>query len=167
MAAWRNDEGALDPELAGELARQLMAVSLWTARRHDPLFERLGLSAPTARALLQLPPDAAVPTRFLAGRLKVDPSNVTGVVDRLEGAGLVERGSEPDDRRVKTLALTQAGRKMRDDMYAAIASEMPALSGLTDAELDSLLDLLNKAWAACMAHDAADPGRAPARAALI
>jgi DNA-binding MarR family transcriptional regulator len=144
-----------------------MAVSLWTARHHDPLFERLGLSAPTARALLQLPPDDAVPTRYLAGRLKVDPSNVTGVVDRLENAGLLERGAGAGDRRVKTLALTPAGRQLREDMYAALAAEMPAFSGLTDAELDLLLRLLNKAWAACMEYDSSEPGRAATRAALI
>jgi len=166
MTAGINHRGALDPALAGELARQLMSVSLWTARHHDPLFERLGLTAPTARALLQLPPHAAVPTRYLAGRLKCDPSNVTGVVDRLEKAGLVQRGSAREDRRVKTLALTPAGRELRDAMYAAIASDMPALSGLTDDELRSLLDLLNKAWAACVEHDAAELGPA-SRAALI
>jgi len=152
--------------MAGELARQLMSVSLWTARHHDPLFERLGLSAPTARALLQLPLDAAVPTRYLAGRLKCDPSNVTGVVDRLEKAGLVKRGSEHEDRRVKTLALTAAGRELRQTMYTAIASDMPALAAFTDDELHCLLDLLNKAWAACVEHDAAELGQA-SRAGLI
>lgn len=167
MAAGKTDRGDLDPELAGELARQLMSVSLWTARHHDPLFERLGLSPPTARALLQLPPDAAVPTRYLAGRLKCDPSNVTGVVDRLEKAGLVERGSGAGDRRVKTLVLTPAGRQMRDAMYKAMASDMPGIDGLTAAELHALLGLLNKAWAGCVDHDAAERGRAAARAALI
>ena len=167
MAVWRNDAGGLDPELAGELARQLMAVSLWTARHHDPLFERLRLSAPTARALLQLPPDDAVPTRYLAGRLKVDPSNVTGVVDRLEKAGLLERGAGAGDRRVRTLVLTPAGRKLREDMYAAIASEMPAFSKLTDDELDLLLSLLNKAWAACAEYDSSESRRAATRASLI
>lgn len=166
MTAGTNHSAALDPAMAGELARQLMSVSLWTARHHDPLFERLGLSAPTARALLQLPLDAAVPTRYLAGRLKCDPSNVTGVVDRLEKAGLVKRGLGHEDRRVRTLALTPAGREMRQTMYAAIASDMPALVGFTDDELHRLLDLLNKAWAACVEHDAAELGPA-SRAGLI
>ncbi len=166
MATWRDDEGALDPGLAGELARQLMAVSLWTARHHDPLFERLGLSAPAARALLQLPLDDAVPTGYLAGRLKVDPSNVTGVVDRLEKAGLIQRSAGTADRRVKTLALTPGGRQMRDDMYAAIASEMPAFRSLEDVELDTLLSLLNKAWAACTEYDSAESGRAGTHALI-
>jgi DNA-binding MarR family transcriptional regulator len=132
-----------------------------------PAVRAPGLSAPTARALLQLPADAAVPTRYLAGRLKCDPSNVTVVVDRLEKAGLVKRGSGYNDRRVKTLALTPAGQKMREAMYAAIASDMPAIGGLTDAELHSLLELLNKAWAACVEHDATELGRDAARAALV
>lgn len=166
MTAGTNHRAALDPAMAGELARQLMSVSLWTARHHDPLFERLGLSAPTARALLQLPLDTAVPTRYLAGRLKCDPSNVTGVVDRLEKAGLVKRGSEHEDRRIRTLALTPAGREMRQSMYAAIASDMPALANFTDDELNCLLDLLNKAWTACVEHDAAELGQA-SRAGLI
>ncbi len=166
MTAGTNHKTALDPALAGELARQLMSVSLWTARHQDPLFERLGLSAPTARALLQLPLDAAVPTRYLAGRLRCDPSNVTGVVDRLEKAGLVKRGSEHVDRRVKTLALTPAGREMRQAMYAAISSDMPALGGFSEDELRTLLDLLNKAWAACVEYDAAELGPA-SRAGLI
>jgi DNA-binding MarR family transcriptional regulator len=167
MAVPEAERTALDPELAGELARQLMSVSLWTARHHDPHFERLGLAPPTARALLQLPQDVAVPTRYLAGRLKCDPSNVTGVVDRLERAGLVARGTAANDRRVKTLALTPAGREMRTAMYAAIASDMPALQSFTETELRTLLDLLTKAWAACVDHDAAGASRAAARAALI
>jgi DNA-binding MarR family transcriptional regulator len=157
----------VDPGIAGDLARQLMSVSLWTARHHDPLFEKLGLSAPTARALLQLPADTAVPTRYLAGRLKTDPSNITVVVDRLERAGLVERGTEPEDRRVKKLALTPLGRQTRDAMYAVIASDMPALATLTDAELHCLLGLLNKAWAACVDYDGAESRRAATRAELI
>jgi DNA-binding MarR family transcriptional regulator len=166
MAVTKTGGTVLDPELAGELARQLMAVSLWTARHHDPHFERLGLSAPTARALLQLPQEGAVPTRYLAGRLKCDPSNVTGVVDRLERAGLVARGSAPNDRRVKTLVLTPAGRELRTAMYVAMASDMPALAGFTEDELRSLLDLLTKAWAACVEHDATGAAGAT-RAALI
>lgn len=56
---------------------------------------------------------------------------------------------------------------MREDMYAAIASEMLAFRSFTDAELDSLLKLLNKAWDACTKHDSAESGRAGTHAALI
>jgi hypothetical protein len=56
---------------------------------------------------------------------------------------------------------------MREDMYMAIASEMPAFGSLTDAELDSLLGLLNKAWDSCTKYDLAESRRAGTHAALI
>ena len=45
----------------------------------------------------------------LAELLFCDASNVTGIADRLEARGLIERRSAGGDRRVKVLALTSAG----------------------------------------------------------
>jgi DNA-binding MarR family transcriptional regulator len=132
-----------------------MTVSLWTGRYLDTHFERLGLTPAGARALLHLEPDQAVPTRYLAERLCCDPSNVTAFVDRLEQSGLVRRRVDPDDRRVKALAVTAKGRRVRAAMAEIIATHPPSLTGLTTGEQTTLLHLLNKAWAACRAHDAA------------
>ena len=60
----------------------------------------------------------------LAGMLFCDASNVTGIVDRLEARGLIERRPAAQDRRVKLLALTPAGEQVRatvppDDPAAA------------------------------------------------
>jgi DNA-binding MarR family transcriptional regulator len=136
-----------------ELARRLMSVSVWTGRHLDAYFERLGLTPAGARALLQLDPDAPLPTRNLAERLCCDPSNVTAFVDRLEESGLVERRVDPDDRRVKTLAVTRKGRQVRAEMASIIDRHTPSLLSLTGAERRTLLDLLNKAWAACESYD--------------
>src|SRR5918912_2258053 len=57
-------------------------------------------------ALKALDPNAPVPMRELAAALACDNSNVTGIVDRLEGRGLVERRPAPGDRRVKMLVVT-------------------------------------------------------------
>ncbi|MER7187606.1 MarR family transcriptional regulator, partial [Streptomyces hyaluromycini] len=54
-------------------------------------------------SLLSLEP---LPMRKLAQKLKCEPSNVTGIVDRLEARGLVERRPDPTDRRVKLAAAT-------------------------------------------------------------
>jgi DNA-binding MarR family transcriptional regulator len=48
----------------------------------------------------------------LADHLDCDPSNVTGIADRLEGLGLVTRGPGAD-RRVKQLSLTDRGSALR------------------------------------------------------
>src|SRR3954453_22636440 len=57
------------------------------------------LSPPQVRALGVLDPDRPVPMSELAGALHCDNSNVTGIVDRLEDRGLVERRSAAHDRR--------------------------------------------------------------------
>ena len=44
--------------------------------------------------------------------MKVSNGNITGVVDRLEREGLVERQSLPEDRRVKIISLTEAGAEV-------------------------------------------------------
>jgi DNA-binding MarR family transcriptional regulator len=48
----------------------------------------------------------------LGNRLLIRPPSVTGVVDRLERAGLVERTGSPSDQRSKLVALTAAGRQL-------------------------------------------------------
>src|SRR5215470_20277976 len=59
--------------------------------------------------LLSLDP---MPMRGIARKLKCEPSNVTGIVDRLESRGLVERQPSPGDRRVKVAAPTAEGRRV-------------------------------------------------------
>jgi DNA-binding MarR family transcriptional regulator len=130
-----------------------MSVSIWTGRYLDAHFEPLGLTPAVSRALLQLEPDTPIPTRQLAERLCCDPSNVTAFVDRLEESGLVERRVDPDDRRVKTLAMTADGRRVRNQMNTIIAMSTPSFHGLTVDEQATLLALLDKAWAACEEHD--------------
>ena len=49
----------------------------------------------------------------LAEALNCDNSNVTGIVDRLEDRGLVERRSATHDRRVKMLVVTPRGAELR------------------------------------------------------
>ena len=58
----------------------------------------LGLSFPQAHALKVLRPGHPIAMRELADGLHCDPSNITGIVDRLGDRGLVERGSAPGRR---------------------------------------------------------------------
>src|SRR5919109_2380187 len=74
----------------------------------------LGLSFPQAHALKVLRPGHPIAMRELAGGLHCDPSNITGIVDRLGDRGLVERGSAPGDRRGKTPVLPPGGTAPRN-----------------------------------------------------
>ena len=50
--------------------------------------------------------------RTLAGRIGLDTSTIGAVVDRLESRGLIERKVSPDDKRVRLLSVTPAGKKL-------------------------------------------------------
>lgn len=92
-------------------------------------------------SLLSLGP---LPMRKLAQKLKCEPSNVTGIVDRLEARGLVERRPDPADRRVKLAAATDEGRRVARDLREGLRFAREPLAGLTDAERLSLRELLRR-----------------------
>ncbi|WP_189946866.1 MarR family winged helix-turn-helix transcriptional regulator [Streptomyces roseolus] len=91
--------------------------------------------------LLTLEP---TPMRKIAEKLKCEPSNVTGIIDRLESRGLVERRPDPADRRVKLAAPTDEGRdtarRLRDSLHFA----REPLGELTAVERTLLRDLLRR-----------------------
>jgi DNA-binding MarR family transcriptional regulator len=82
--------------------------------------------------------------RDLADRLCCDASNVTGIVDRLEERGLVERRPATDDRRVKHLVLTEAGDDVRQEHRGKLVDDLPLLVDLTPEERRQLAGLLRR-----------------------
>nr|WSY55220.1 MarR family transcriptional regulator [Streptomyces sp. NBC_00886] len=92
-------------------------------------------------SLLSLEP---LPMRKLAQKLKCEPSNVTGIVDRLETRGLVERRPDPADRRVKLAAATEEGRRVARSLRESLRFAREPLSGLSDEERLVLRGLLRR-----------------------
>ncbi|MBK3577597.1 MarR family transcriptional regulator [Streptomyces sp. MBT65] len=92
-------------------------------------------------SLLSLEP---LPMRKLARRLKCEPSNVTGIVDRLEARGLVERRPDPADRRVKLAAATDEGRRVARSLRDSLRFAREPLAGLSDEERLALRGLLQR-----------------------
>lgn len=84
------------------------------------------------------------PMRQIARQLKCEPSNVTGIVDRLETRGLVERRPSPADRRVKLAAATEEGAGTAERLRAALDFAREPLAGLTPMERTTLRHLLQR-----------------------
>ena len=105
----------------------------------------LGLSFQQSMALMQLDPDSPLPMSALAQALQCDNSNVTGIVDRLEAAGLAERRPAERDRRVKTVVLTEHGRAVRAEVKHRAGQPPPELAGLSDEDATLLRDILLRA----------------------
>jgi DNA-binding MarR family transcriptional regulator len=100
--------------------------------------------------------DEPISMRGLAERLGIDASYVTAIADQLEDRGLIERRPHPTDRRIKSLALTDEGRRVRDQILIDLWTAVPILDGLTGPERRELHDLLDKAIG--RAGDAAGSG---------
>lgn len=99
----------------------------------------LGLTMPQAELLRAL--RSPLPMNQIAGRMHCDASNLTGIVDRLEGRGLVERRVRAADRRVKEIALTPEGRRMKRQVDTVLKGTpgFRALPAEDQAALQALL----------------------------
>lgn len=80
----------------------------------------------------------------LAVALRCDASNVTGIIDRMEERGLVERRVAPDDRRVKNVVATHEGEQLRARLQRQIVASSPVVTALTAAERYALVGLLRR-----------------------
>jgi DNA-binding MarR family transcriptional regulator len=85
------------------------------------------------------------PMSALAGYLSCDASNVTGLVDRLESRGLVERRNAEHDRRVKMLCLTEGGAQVRHRLMERLAEPPAAIAALSPEDLRVLREVMLRA----------------------
>jgi MarR family transcriptional regulator, organic hydroperoxide resistance regulator len=82
-------------------------------------------------ALRMLEPGSPVAMSALASTLSCDASNVTVLVDRLEARGLIARQGAEHDRRIKMLAVTEAGRALRERLQARLMEPPASVSALS------------------------------------
>jgi len=84
----------------------------------------------------------------LAAYEQVAPPTISKVVDKLEVHGLVERVADPSDKRVRRVAITDAGRDhlegARTRRDAWLLQRLSTLSADELARLDTALDVLEK-----------------------
>jgi DNA-binding MarR family transcriptional regulator len=123
----------------------LHASSVLEGRVETRLAE-VGLSLAKLAALRRLTEAGeSLPLGQLAERLACVKSNVTQLVDRLEADGLVNRTSDPNDRRSRLAILTEAGRAAHakgSEIQTQVEQELFGV--LTAAESETLHTLLGK-----------------------
>jgi DNA-binding MarR family transcriptional regulator len=77
----------------------------------------------------------------LAIAIDCDPSNITGLVDKLEMKSYIRRRPDPNDRRVKMIAVIEAGWKVRAQLLARLSEPPPVRSTLVpDGQEDLVSD---------------------------
>jgi len=113
---------------------------VWSVRRlvravyldSQKISKQYGLTGPQSGVLRSLLKYGPTSSADLSRMLYVTPSNITGVIDRLEKKGLVERVRKIGDRRVALIQLTEAGETLGQKLPDPIEERF--ISGLADLE---------------------------------
>jgi DNA-binding MarR family transcriptional regulator len=101
-----------------------------------------GLTPMQGKALLAA--RTPVPMRRIAEVLHAEPSNVTPIVDKLADSGLLERRPNPEDRRGRLVAATEAGLAVIADLDANMPFASDPLAKLAPDQRRDLRDLLKR-----------------------
>ncbi len=126
-------------------AWQLLVQFSFTQRATLPaLAAELELSPAQCHLLNLVEPDRPMPMGQLAGALSCDASNVTGLVDRLEARGLIQRSPSAEDRRVKVISLTPLGARVRAALLQRMTAPPATLAKLSPEDQRALVRLLRR-----------------------
>jgi DNA-binding MarR family transcriptional regulator len=118
-------------------------LSSWNPREFMHMFKRMhkgALSLIHLNVLIELEANGPMSMGSLAEVLEVSVASTTGIVERMERRGFVERRHDEEDRRVVLVHMTQAGR----DVFTSIEERRreglgKLLQSLAEDELTGLL----------------------------
>ena len=157
-----SDEGSSDESRKALIEQLLNEVTAWSPRDRASAFKRWhmgSLSIVHLSLLSALEARGAQPMGVLADELDVSVASATGIVDRMEKRGLVERQHRAEDRRVVLVQPTERGLKLvrmvGDHRRARFAM---AMGRLDETQLTTLLSVLRTVRAAIAEDSASDEG---------
>jgi len=115
-------------DIVGSIRRLVRAVYLDSQK----MKREFGMTGPQSGVLRLLLKNGSMSSADLSRLMYVTPSNITGIIDRLEKKGLVERVRRERDRRVTLLVLTAAGKELSEGIPDAIEKKL--INQLSDLE---------------------------------
>jgi DNA-binding MarR family transcriptional regulator len=130
----------ITPEQAGE---RYLAVHHRMLRAVNDEMSGCGLTLARTKVLRRLRERGPTRQSVLAADFGLSPRSITDIVDGLERLGMAERRPDPDDRRAKLVAITEAGEAGLDVANATRERLLTQIFGaLSDADRATLLRLL-------------------------
>jgi len=135
-------EAPPDPvkEIIYQIRRLIQARELYTKE----LNKKYSVTAAQLNCLLSLHESGPLPLSHIAKLIMVKSSTVTGIIDRLEQKGLVERVRTSRDRRVITIQLTEAGTRLANNAPPPIQQKiMDGLKKLPKEDIERIVTGLN------------------------
>jgi DNA-binding MarR family transcriptional regulator len=105
----------------------------------------LNITSVQAMVLGFLDEEDQITSSELGKRTELDSATLTGLLDRLEATGFIERKGNPDDRRSIHIHLTKKGKAMSREATRVIAEgNLEFLQGLNDSQKQDLLGIIKK-----------------------
>lgn len=124
----------------------LLRTTIPTKQILHKMAEHHGLSMMQLWTLSLIEWEKPIPMNNISHTLGCDASNVTGIVDRLLGMGLIGRHEGVQDRRIKMINLTVKGNELRTKVLNELEqTPVENLNQLTSEEQGRLCELLEKA----------------------
>jgi MarR family transcriptional regulator for hemolysin len=143
------------------LGRQLVFTAKAMREAFEATLAAAGGSLGTWVVLSALSEAGSMSQAALATYVHLEGATITHHVDRLETAGLVRRDLDPGDRRVRRLALTEAGTELHARLLeAVIALQRQVLAGLDADERETIRRALDTIQANLAALRASAPASA-------
>ncbi|MEA2699061.1 MAG: hypothetical protein QOI66_3332 [Myxococcales bacterium] len=133
-----------DTDMARRAWQLLSEVGLSLRATWIDIAAEFDLTPAQALALRRLEPNTPLPMNTLAEAMICDASNVTGIVDKLEARGLIERRTIEHDRRVKMLVVTKRGEELRRRFLLRSSQPPPSIAALTTEDQRQLSDVLER-----------------------
>lgn len=124
-------------EIVDAIRRLYRAVYLDSAK----MSRQFGLTGSQSGVLRNLVAHGPLSSAALSRRLYVTPSNITGVIDRLERKGLVERVRKEGDRRIALITLTEKGDELSKLLPDPIEKKLISELGDLEPEHVELLSM--------------------------
>lgn len=132
-----------DPVL--EFIRLMWAVDHELQSVSKRMVSRMGLTAPQRLAVRFIGRHPGVTLGALADLLHLHPGTVTGIVVRLEGAGLVTRVRNTQDTRRVHVTLTVKGRQVDRRRKGTVEAAVRRVAGgLSEKQLDQAADVMRR-----------------------
>ena len=107
-----------------ELVEQMRAIIRIIIKRLAPLAQEQGLTIPEVMVLWKVHKTGDHRATALAEHLGLPPSTLTGLLDRLTARGLLERDTDPQDRRAVVMKSTDRLRDLMRHLMRAGSKEL-------------------------------------------
>jgi DNA-binding MarR family transcriptional regulator len=128
-----------------QLAEAFFELMIQRSIQFQTVAAEIAMSPIQAKTLFELEPGRDHMMSEVAEAAHCGPSNLTGIIDKLEARGLVERRGATDDRRIRRVSLTREGAALRRRLIARLNEPAEWMLALSAEDQRHLRDIFKRA----------------------